>query len=402
MKAVCWMGTSNIQVHTVPDPTIVNPGDAVIRVTRTAICGSDLHLYDGHIPTMEAGDILGHEFMGIVEEVGSEVKKLKRGDRVVVPFTIACGNCFFCKKTLWSLCDNSNPNAQIAETMYGYSGSALFGYSHIYGGFSGGQAQYARIPFADVGPIKIENDLSDEKVLFLSDIFPTGYMGAENCKIEPGDTVAVWGCGPVGLFAIASAYMLGAERVIAVDRFPERLRLAREYCGATTINYTENDVIIVEALRDLTGGIGPDCCIDAVGMEAHSATLVGMYDTVKQAIMLETDRPFVLRQAIQAIRKGGRLSIPGVYGGVLDKVNFGAAFGKGIEMRMGQTHMHRYLKPLLKHVEQGHIDPSFLISHRAGIEEAPEMYKMWRDKQNEVTKIVIDPWQDRIGEPAKV
>ena len=403
MKAVCWMGTHDIQVHTVPDPEIVNPHDAILRVTRTAICGSDLHLYDGYIPTMEAGDVLGHEFMGIVEEVGSEVKNLKRGDRVVVPFTIACGSCFFCSRKLWSLCDNTNPNAHLAETMYGYSGSALFGYSHIYGGFAGGQAQYVRVPFADVGPIKIENDLPDEKVLFLSDIFPTGYMAAENCDIEPGDTVAIWGCGPVGLFAIASAYMLGAERVIAIDRFPERLKLAREYCGATTIDYSEEDVTIVEALRDLTGGIGPDGCIDAVGMEAHSHTLAGAYDKVKQALMMETDRPFVLRQALQAIRKGGKLSIPGVYGGVLDKVNFGAAFGKGVQMKMGQTHMHRYMKPLLKHVENGDIDPSFLISHRAGIDEAPDMYRMWRDKGDQVTKIVLDPWQDRLGatEPKK-
>jgi threonine dehydrogenase-like Zn-dependent dehydrogenase len=383
------MGTGSIEVHTVPDPEIVNPHDAILRVTRTAICGSDLHLYDGYIPTMEAGDILGHEFMGIVEEVGPEVKNLKRGDRVVVPFTIACGNCFFCKKDLWSLCDNTNPNAQVCESMYGYSGSALFGYSHIYGGYAGGQAQYVRVPFADVGPIKIENDLPDEKVLFLSDIYPTGYMGAENANIQPGDTVAVWGCGPVGLFAIASAYMLGAERVVAIDRFPERLKLARDYCGATTIDYSENDIVVVDALRDITGGIGPDCCIDAVGMEAHSNTL-----------MLETDRPFVLRQAFQSIRKGGTLSIPGVYGGVLDKVNFGAAFGKGIKMAMGQTNMHKYLKPLLKSIEDGKIDPSFLISHRAGIEEAPDMYRMWRDKQHQVTKIVIDPWSDRLGEPA--
>lgn len=398
MKAVCWMGAGSIEVHKVSDPEIVNPHDAILRVTRTAICGSDLHLYDGYIPTMEAGDILGHEFMGIVEEVGPEVKNLKRGDRVVVPFTISCGNCFFCKRELWSCCDNTNPNARIAEAMYGYSGSALFGYSHIYGGFAGGQAQYVRVPFANVGPITIENDLPDEKVLFLSDIYPTGYMGAENANIQSGDTVAVWGCGPVGLFAIASAYMLGAERVVAIDRFPERLKLAREYCGATTIDYTDNDVVVVEALRDLTGGLGPDSCIDAVGMEAHSNTLVGMYDKVKQAVMLETDRPFVLRQALQAIRKGGTLSIPGVYGGALDKVNFGAAFGKAIHMSMGQTHMQKYLKPLLKSVEDGKIDPSFLISHRVGMEEVPQMYKIWRDKKDQVTKIVIDPWQDRLGD----
>ena len=399
MKAVCWMGAKDVQTLTVPDPKIVNPHDAILRVTRTAICGSDIHLYDGVIPTMEAGDILGHEFMGIVEEVGPEVKNLKRGDRVVVPFTIACGNCFFCKGDMWSLCDNTNPNAQVAETMYGYSGSALFGFSHIYGGYAGGQAQYVRVPHADVGPIKIESDLPDEKVLFLSDIFPTGYMGADNGNIKPGDTVAVWGCGPVGLFAIASAYMLGAGQVIAIDRFPERLRLAREYCGAITIDYSEDDITVVEALRDLTGGIGPDVCIDAVGMEAHSSTAIGWYDKVKMALQLETDRPFVLRQAFQAIRKGGTLSIPGVYGGVLDKVNFGAAFGKGIHMNMGQTHMHKYLKPLLQRIENKEIDPSFMISHRIGIEEAGAMYKIWRDKGDGVTKIVIDPWQDRLGDP---
>jgi len=393
------MGRGSIEVHHVEDPKIINPHDAILKITRTAICGSDLHLYDGYIPTMESGDIVGHEFMGIVEEVGSEVKKLKRGDRVVVPFTISCGSCMFCRKDLWSLCDNSNPNARIAEAMYGYSGSALFGYSHIYGGYAGGQAQYVRVPFADVGPIKIENDLPDEKVLFLSDIYPTGYQGAENCNIEPGDTVAIWGCGPVGLFAIASAYLLGAGKVIAIDRFPERLKLAREYCGATTIDYSEEDVTIVEALRDLTGGVGPDSCIDAVGMEAHSSTIAGLYDKVKQTLMLETDRPFVLRQAIQAIRKGGTLSIPGVYGGVLDKVNFGAAFGKGIHMNMGQTHMQKYLQPLLKYVEQGKIDPSFLISHRVGIEQVPDMYKIWRDKQDSCTKIVIDPWVDKMENP---
>lgn len=395
MKAVCWMGKHSIEVHKVPDPKIINPHDAILRITRTAICGSDLHLYDGLIPTMESGDILGHEFMGIVEEVGSEVKKLKRGDRVVVPFTIACGSCFFCNRKLWSLCDNTNPNAQICEAMYGYSGSALYGYSHIYGGYAGGQAQYARVPFADVGPIKIENDLDDEKVLFLSDIFPTGYQGAENANIQPGDTVAVWGCGPVGLFAIASAYMLGAEKVVAIDRFPERLALARDYCGAITVDYSEDDTNVLEALRELSDGIGPDCCIDAVGMEAHGAGATGIYDGVKQTLKFETDRPIVLRQAIQSIRKGGTLSLPGVYGGVLDKVNFGAAFGKGIHMHMGQTHMHNYLQPLLQRIEQGQIDPSFLISHRIGIEETPELYKVWQAKQDGCTKIVIDPWVDK-------
>lgn len=391
------MGTSKVEVQTVKDPEILNPKDAILRVTRTAICGSDLHLFDGYIPTMESGDILGHEFMGVVEEVGSQVKNLKRGDRVVVPFTIACGNCFFCKKKFWSLCDNTNPNARVAEKMYGYSGSALFGYSHIYGGYAGGQAQYVRVPFADVGPIKIENDLPDEKVLFLSDIYPTGYQAAENADIEPGDTVAVWGCGPVGLFAIASAYMLGAANVIAIDRFPERLALARDYCGATVIDYSQDGMSIVEALRDLSHGIGPDRCIDAVGMEAHGTDVTEVYDKVKQALMLETDRPYVLRQAIQAVRKGGTLSIPGVYGGALDKVNFGAAFGKGVSMKMGQTNMHKYLQPLLKRVEEKQIDPSFLISHRIGMEQVPEMYKVWRDKSEAVTKIVIDPWQDKMA-----
>jgi threonine dehydrogenase-like Zn-dependent dehydrogenase len=280
--------------------------------------------------------------------------------------------------------------------MYGYTGSALFGFSHIYGGYAGGQAQYARIPFADVGPIKIESDIDDEKVLFLSDIYPTGYMGAVNANIEPGDTVAVWGCGPVGLFAIASAYMLGAGKVIAIDRFPERLKLAREYCGATTIDYSQKDINVVEALRDLTGGIGPDSCIDAVGMEGHSSSLMGLYDKVEQTLKLETDRPIVLREAIQSVRKGGTLSIPGVYGGVLNKVNFGAAFGKGIKMGMGQTHMHNYLAPLLKSIEQKEIDPSFMISHRVGIEQVPGMYKIWQEKQDDVTKIVIDPWQNVI------
>jgi threonine dehydrogenase-like Zn-dependent dehydrogenase len=394
MKAVCWMGTGKVETLNVADPALMNPHDAIVKITRTAICGSDLHLFDGYIPTMEQGDIVGHEFMGIVEEVGPEVKNLKRGDRVVVPFTIACGSCMFCKKQLWSACDNSNPNAHIMELAYGYSGSALFGYSHMMGGYAGGQAQYARVPFANVGPLKIESDLPDEKVLFLSDIYPTGYMAAENAQIEPGDTVGVWGCGPVGQFAIASAFMLGAARVIAIDRFPERLELARSL-GAITIDYSENDVSVLEAIKDLTGGIGPDSCIDAVGMEAHSTDLQGVYDKVKQATMMETDRPIALRQAIQAIRKGGTLSIPGVYGGALDKVPFGAAFGKGITMKMGQTHMQKYMKPLLERVEKGQIDPSFVISHRITLDDAPRMYEVWRDKKEKVTKIVIDPWAEQ-------
>ena len=394
MKAVCWMGKHKIETLTVADPILLNPHDAILRITRTAICGSDLHLYDGFIPTMEAGDVLGHEFMGLVEEVGPEVKNLKPGDRVVVPFTIACGNCHFCRKQIWAACDNTNPNAHLMEAAYGYSGSALFGYSHMMGGYAGGQAQYVRVPFANVGPLKIESDLPDEKVLFLSDIFPTGYMAAENAQIEPGDTVAVWGCGPVGQFSIASAFMLGAARVIAIDRLPERLELARSI-GAITVDYSDDDVSVLTALKDLTGGMGPDSCIDAVGLEAHSTELQGLYDAVKTTLMLETDRPIVLRQAIQAVRKGGTVSIPGVYGGLLDKVPFGAAFGKGITMKMGQTNMHKYMKPLLERIEKGQIDPTYIISHRITLDEAPEMYKIWRDKQQQVTKIVIDPWAER-------
>jgi threonine dehydrogenase-like Zn-dependent dehydrogenase len=313
-----------------------------------------------------------------------------------VPFTIACGKCEFCQKKIWSACDNSNPNAHLMEAAYGYSGSGLFGYSHMMGGYAGGQAQYVRVPFANVGPLKLETDLPDEKILFLSDIFPTGYMAAENAQIQENDTVAVWGCGPVGQFAIASAFMLGAARVIAIDRLPERLELARSI-GAITVDYSEEDVSVLTALKDLTGGIGPDSCIDAVGLEAHSNQLQGIYDRIKTAVMLETDRPSVLRQAIQAVRKGGTVSIPGVYGGLLDKVPFGAAFGKGITMKMGQTNMHNYMKPLLERVEKGQIDPSYIISHRITLDQAPEMYKIWRDKEQAVTKIVVDPWaiQDR-------
>ncbi len=392
MKALCWYGTEKVSVEDVPDPKILNPRDAVIKVTRTAICGSDLHLYDGFIPTMEPGDILGHEFMGVVEEVGPAVQNLKRGDRVVVPFTICCGQCFYCQRQLWSLCDNSNPNAWLAEKFYGYSGAGLFGYSHMMGGYAGGQAQYARVPFADVGPIKVPEGIDDEKVLFLSDIFPTGYMAAENCDIQPGDTVAIWGCGPVGQFAIRSALMLGAQRVIAIDRFPERLALAHSG-GAEVLNYEEVDDV-VEELKQMTGGRGPDACIDAVGMEAHGDTVGAIYDNLKTKLMLATDRLNVLRQCIQACRKGGIVSIPGVYGGMLDKVPFGAAFGKGLAFRMGQTHMLRYMKPLLERIQRNEIDPSFLITHRAGIEDIPEMYATFRDKEEECIKVVIDPWQE--------
>lgn len=392
MKALCWQGKNNVQVETVNDPGILNPRDAIVRITRSAICGSDLHLYDGYIPTMEPGDILGHEFMGEVVEIGSGVKNLKKGDRVVVPFTIACGTCFFCQQQLWSSCDNSNPNAWIAERMYGFSGSGLFGYSHMLGGYAGGQAQYARVPFADVGPIKIPEELNDEQVLFLSDIFPTGYMAAENCDIKPGDVIAVWGCGPVGQFAIRSAFLLGAERVIAIDRFPERLQMAGAG-NAEMINYEEVDDVI-EVLKYLTGGRGPDACIDAVGMEAHGHGMFSVYDSAKLALRLSFDRPTALREAIQACRKGGVLSIPGVYGGWLDKVPFGAIVGKGLMVRTGQTHVHKYLKPLLERVQRREIDPSFVITHRVSLQDGPEAYDMFKKKQNQCVKVVLDPWKE--------
>src|ERR1700759_2715749 len=391
MKALCWHGKNDVRVDTVSDPKIQEPTDAIIKITSTAICGSDLHLYDGFMLGMEKGDVLGHEPMGIVVETGSSVTKLKKGDRVVVPFVIACGHCFFCSKQLYSCCDTTNPDAEKASKLMGHAPAGLFGYSHLLGGYPGGQAEYLRVPHADVGPLKIESGLPDEKILFLSDIFPTGYMAAENAEIEEGDTIAVWGCGPVGQFAIASAFMLGAGRVIAIDRLPERLEMARSI-GAVTVDFGEEDVSVLTALKDLTGGIGPDSCIDAVGLEAHSNELQGIYDKVKTALMLEQDRPSVLRQAIQAVRKGGTVSVPGVYGGLLDKVPFGAAFGKGITMKMGQTNMHNYMRPLLGRIEKGQIDPSYIISHRIGLNQAPDMYKVWRDKKERVTKIVIDPW----------
>ena len=394
MKALCWMGIEKLSVEDVPDPKILNPRDAIIRVTRTCICGSDLHLYDGYMPTLEQGDILGHEFMGEVVEVGPGIDraKLKVGDRVVVPFTIACGKCFFCQQELWSLCDNTNPNAWIAEKMMGYSPSGLFGYTHMLGGYAGGQAQYARVPCADVGPIKVPDGLDDEKVVFLSDIFPTGYMGAENCNIRPGDTVAIWGCGPVGQFAIRSAFMLGAGRVIAIDRVPERLRLAED-AGAETINYEQVEDV-VQTLKDMTGNRGPDSCVDAVGMEAYGHTLPFLVDRAKQAMKLSTDRPNVLRQCIMACRKGGTISVPGVYGGFLDKIPFGAAMNKGLTFKMGQTHMMRYMRPLLERIERGEIDPTVVISHRLPLSKAPEAYKMFRDKEDHCTKVVLDPWAD--------
>lgn len=389
MKAVCYYGTQDLRVETVPDPQILNPRDAIIKVTSSAICGSDLHIYGGMIPTMQKGDILGHEFMGEVVEVGSGNKRLAVGDRVVVPFTIACGNCFFCKQELWSLCDNSNPNAWMVEKISGYSPSGLFGYSHMYGGYPGGQAEYVRVPFADVGPLKVPSSLSDEQVLFLSDIFPTGYMAAENCAIQKGDTIAVWGCGPVGQFAIKSAYLLGAERVIAIDRFADRLALAKDEGKAHTLNYMEVDVL--EALREMTGGQGPDACIDAVGLEAHGTTIDARYDRVKTSMYMATDRVHALREAIAACRKGGTVSIPGVYGGWLDKFPLGAAFAKGLTLKMGQTHMHKYMPRLLERIERGEIDPGYIITHRVGLDDVPSMYETFRAKQDHCIKVVIKP-----------
>jgi threonine dehydrogenase-like Zn-dependent dehydrogenase len=388
MKAVCWYGTGDVRIERVPDPVIVNSRDAIVRVTTTAICGSDLHLFNGVIPTMHRGDILGHEFMGEVVETGSAVPNLRSGDRVVVPFPIACGNCFFCARGDWSLCDNSNPNARMAETLYGYSGAGLFGYSHMYGGYAGGQAQFVRVPFADVGPLKVPDHLTDEHVLFLTDIFPTGYMAAEACAIQPDDTVAIWGCGPVGQFAIRSALLLGAQRVIAIDTVPERLRMAAEG-GAETLDSLHDDVF--ERLREMTGGIGPDACIDAVGLEAHGASVDYYYDRAKTAVFLATDRASALRQAIHSCRKGGTVSIPGVYGGFIDKVPLGAAFAKGLTLRMGQTHVHRYLRPLLQRIERGEIDPSFVVTHRVSLDDAPEMYRTFRDKRDGCIKVVLKP-----------
>jgi threonine dehydrogenase-like Zn-dependent dehydrogenase len=389
MRALCWYGKYDVRVQDVPEPQILNPRDAIIKITTTAICGSDLHLYDGYIPTMMKGDILGHEFMGEVVEIGSAVTNLRVGDRVVVPFTIACGRCFFCQKGLWSACDNSNPNAGMAESLYGFSGSGLFGYSHMLGGYAGGQAEYVRVPFADVGPIKIPDGVPDEQVLFLSDIFPTGYMAAENCNIQRGDTIAVWGCGPVGQFAIKSAYLLGAERVIAIDDNRDRLRMAAEDGLADTLNFDDED--IYEKLKSMTGGMGPDACIDAVGLEAHATSIDAMYDRAKAAMFMATDRPHALRQAIYGCRKGGTVSVPGVYGGLLDKFPFGSAFSKGLTFKMGQTHVHRYMQQLLELIELRQIDPSFVITHRLSLEDAPEAYKTFKQHTDGCIKVVLKP-----------
>jgi len=390
MKALCWHGKSDVRYDTVPDPKIEDARDAIIKVTACAICGSDLHLYDGYMPSMESGDVLGHETMGEVVEVGSGNSKLKVGDRVVVPFNIACGECFFCKKQLFSLCDRSNPNGAAAAKLMGHSPSGLFGYSHLLGGYAGGQAEYLRVPYADVGPIVVPDGIPDEQVLFLSDIFPTGYMAAENADIEPGDTVAVWGCGPVAQFAIQSAWMLGAGRVIAIDDVPERLAMAQSHGKAETINFDEADVY--DRLMEMTGGRGPDRCIDAVGTEAHTGGAIGsVLDKVKAAAFLATDRPSVLREIIMCCRKGGTISVPGVYIGVVDKLPFGAFMNKALTMKTGQTHTHRYLAPLLQKVQSGEIDPSFVITHRAGLDQGPELYETFRDKKDGCIKVVMTP-----------
>jgi threonine dehydrogenase-like Zn-dependent dehydrogenase len=389
MKATCWISKNKVRVQDVPDPKILNQRDAIVRITSTAICGSDLHLYDGFVPSMMKGDILGHEFMGEVIEVGKEVKNLRVGDRVVVPFPISCGSCWSCQKEMYSLCENSNPNAWMAEKLWGHSPAGIFGYSHLLGGYAGGQAQYARVPFADVGPLKVPDELEDEQVLFLSDIFPTGYMAAENCNIQPGDTVAVWGCGPVGQFAIKSAYLLGAERVIAIDRFEYRLRMAREKAGAETLNYEEVDVL--DALKEMTGGRGPDACIEAVGMEAHGHGLEYAYDRAKQATKLETGRPIALREAIMACRNGGTLSVAGVFGGFIDKVPFGSIMNRSLTIKTGQTHVQRYMRPLLERVQTGEIDPRFVITHRLSLSDAPEGYEIFKNKMDECVKVVLRP-----------
>jgi threonine dehydrogenase-like Zn-dependent dehydrogenase len=392
MRANVWSGRNTVQVENVPDPKILNNRDAIVRITSTAICGSDLHLYDGYIPTMEKGDILGHEFMGEVVETGPGVSNLQVGDRVVVPFPIACGNCWACQNEMYSICENSNPNAGIAEKFFGHPTAGIFGYSHITGGYAGGQAEYARVPYADIGPFKIEDELTDEQVLFLSDIFPTGFMGAEMCEIKGGEVIAVFGAGPVGQFAIASAVLLGAERVIAIDEYDYRLEMARNKAGATDILNFGRDADIVEQLKEMTGGRGPDAVIDAVGMESsHGHGAVYAVDRVKQAARLESDRGFALRDAILACRPGGIVSVIGVYGGLLDKFPSGAFMNKGLTMKTGQCHVQRYMKRLYEHVRNGNIDPSFVVTHRLPLGEAPNGYETFKHKEDNCVKVVLKP-----------
>jgi len=392
MRANVWSGRNTVQVEEVPDPKILNDRDAIVKISSTAICGSDLHLYDGYIPTMEKGDILGHEFMGEVVEVGRGVSNLRVGDRVVVPFPIACGNCWACRHELYSVCENSNPNAGMAEKMFGHPTAGIFGYSHLTGGYAGGQAEYARVPYADIGPLKIEDGLPDEQVLFLSDILPTGFMGADFCEIRGGESIAVFGAGPVGQFAIASAVMLGAEQVIAIDQFDYRLEMARNRAGATdTINFNE-DADVVEQLKVLTGGRGPDAVIDAVGMESVDPHgVLQAVERVKQATRSETDRGGSLRDAILACRPGGIVSIIGVYGGLMDKVPMGALMNKGLSIKTGQCHVQRYMKPLYEHITKGDIDPSFVVTHRLELGQAPDGYETFKHKQDECVKVVLKP-----------
>jgi threonine dehydrogenase-like Zn-dependent dehydrogenase len=389
MKANCWMGKRSMEVRDVPDPKILNDHDAIIKVSSTAICGSDLHLYNGFVPTMEPGDVVGHEFMGEVVELGRSVANLSVGDRVVVPFPISCGRCAACSGQMYSLCENTNPNAWMAEKLWGHATAGFYGYSHLTGGYAGGQAEFARVPFADVGAFKVDADMTDEQVLFLSDILPTGYMGAEMCGIKGGETIAVWGCGPVGLFAIKSAYVLGAARVIAIDRFPYRLKRAQEKAGAEVLNYEE--VNVLEALNEMTGGRGPDACIDAVGLEAHTPGMAFAYDRVKQAVMAESDRPIALREAILACRNGGIVSVIGVYGGFIDKFPMGSLMNRSLTMRTGQTHVHRYMKPLYERIRRGEIDPTFVITHRMPLSEAPHGFHIFNDKLDDCEKIVLKP-----------
>ena len=389
MRAVCYHGTGKMQVDNVPDPEIKADTDVILKVSSTAICGSDLHIYDGFMPAMKHGDIIGHEFMGEVVDVGSGVSKLKKGDRVVIPFNIACGHCLWCEHEQYSLCDNSNRDAEKLEPLYGQAGGGLFGYSHLFGGYDGGQAEYVRVPFADSTHLKVPSHIPDDKLLFLTDIFPTGFQAADNANIEKGGTVAVWGCGPVGLFSILSAFLLGAERVFAIDDVLERLEMARGL-GAEPINMAE--VTVYDELRDRTGGLMPESCIDAVGLEAHGAHIItAIYDRVKTNLMLETDRAHALRQAIMCCRKGGALSIAGVYAGLIDKMPMGAAFGKGLEFRMGQTHVLKYIPDLLKRIEEEEVDPAFLITHRGTLEDAPEFYRTFRDKKDDCIKCVMTP-----------
>lgn len=389
MKALCWHGKKDIRYDTVPDPKIEHPRDAIIKMSSCAICGSDLHLFDGFMPGMESGDVMGHEFMGEVMEVGPENKKLKVGDRVVVPFTIICGECDQCKRGNFSVCERTNRNKGLADKVFGHTTAGLFGYTHLTGGYAGGQAEYIRVPYADVGPVKVPSTLTDEQVLFLGDIFPTGWQAAVQCDIQPTDTVAIWGAGPVGQFTIRSAVLLGARQVIAIDNVPERLSMAKAG-GAITINFDNESV--VERLNELTQGKGPEKCIDAVGMESHATRSIdALYDRAKQAVMLETDRPHVLREMIYVCRPAGILSVPGVYGGLIDKVPFGAMMNKGLTLRTGQTHVNRWTDDLLRRIEDGQIDPSFVITHTRSLSEGPDMYKTFRDKKDGCVKVVLKP-----------